>query len=221
MKKYIPNIITLLNLFSGCLALSFVFEGRYGMAVLFVLFAAVLDLLDGMLARALNAYSDIGKELDSLADVLSFGIVPAFMAYFLMIERGDFWGAYASFLIALGAAYRLAKFNVSTEQSTSFLGMPTPANALFWTSLYYFSYSQSEFLHPLYVLFFVCLFTLLMVSNFKMFSFKFSSWTWNNNRIIYLYIITTIISFILFNARGLSLMILLYPLFSWIHFKTK
>ena len=146
MRKQIPNIITLLNLFSGTIAITLAFNGNFLGVVIWVVIAAIFDFFDGMAARALKAYSPLGKELDSLADVVSFGVAPASALFILMKDSFIYPDAlqsishlipYIAFLIPVFAAYRLAKFNIDTRQSHSFIGLPTPANGLFWISYCY------------------------------------------------------------------------------------
>ncbi|HQS50964.1 MAG TPA: CDP-diacylglycerol--serine O-phosphatidyltransferase, partial [Daejeonella sp.] len=135
MKKHIPNSVTCLNLFSGCLGIVFAFQGNLIWASYAIVIAAVFDFFDGMLARLLKAYSDIGKELDSLADMVSFGVLPSVIIYQLFalspqIDFGADWLSFSAFIIAVFSALRLAKFNIDTRQSENFIGLPTPANAL-------------------------------------------------------------------------------------------
>ena len=136
--KYIPNTVTCLNLFSGCIACVMAFEARYELAFIFIILSAVFDFFDGMLARLLNAHSPIGKDLDSLADDISFGAAPAFIIFSLFKEMHypaniEFiapYMPYAAFLIAVFSGLRLAKFNNDTRQTTSFIGLPVPANKI-------------------------------------------------------------------------------------------
>ncbi|MDO5522881.1 MAG: CDP-diacylglycerol--serine O-phosphatidyltransferase [Bacteroidia bacterium] len=181
MKKQIPNIITLMNLFSGCIAIVMAFQGNLAAVFIWVVVAAVFDFFDGLAARALGVSSKIGVELDSLADVVSFGVAPA-AAVFVLLQNFMLFPPfllplkefipYTAFLIPVFSAYRLAKFNIDTRQTTSFLGLPTPANALFWISYVYgVSQIQSEgFLYITLVL--IIGLSLLMVSEIPMFSLK-------------------------------------------------
>ena len=137
IKKYIPNAVTSLNLIAGSMAVIMAYEGNYQATVLLVLLAATFDFLDGFLARLLNSYSSIGKELDSLADMVSFGLVPAITAFSLLRDSPWEWTRYFGLLIAVFSALRLAKFNVDERQTSSFIGLATPANAIFWTGLAY------------------------------------------------------------------------------------
>lgn len=185
MRKHIPNLITLLNLFSGCIALTCAFQGDFTGAVAFILLAALLDFLDGLAARLLKAYSPLGKELDSLADVVSFGVAPA-AALFIMIRDYLYFPhflefvrnviPYLAFLIPLFSAYRLAKFNIDERQSRSFLGLPTPASGLFWISYCYGIHTQAashEWLFYITIIFMLLL-PPLMIANIPMFSLKVS-----------------------------------------------
>ena len=143
ITRHIPNTLTCLNLFSGCIACVMAFEARYEWALAFIIFSAVFDFFDGMMARALDAHSIIGKDLDSLADDVSFGVAPSLIVFSLFKEM-DYSGAmeslagvfpYLAFLLSVFSALRLAKFNNDTRQTSSFVGLPVPANALFWASL--------------------------------------------------------------------------------------
>jgi len=147
MKKHIPNIITLFNLSSGLIALFFVFQKQWMLAASFVLLGILFDFFDGLAARSLNVSSEVGLQLDSLADMITSGVVPAFAMFFMLQDslHIDLMHSFVfdsihllpfiGFLIALGSAYRLAKFNVDTRQTSSFIGLPTPANTLFIMSL--------------------------------------------------------------------------------------
>lgn len=192
MRQQIPNIITLLNLLSGCIAITMAFQGIFEGVVLWVVIAALFDFLDGMAARLLKAYSNIGKELDSLADVVSFGVAPAVTVFILLRDHLTSPAAlngvpqlipYLAFLIPLFSAFRLAKFNLDERQSSSFLGLPTPANALFWISYCYgidrSAPQESTFLYLTLAL--IVILSLLMVSEIPMFSLKIKSWHLKEN----------------------------------------
>ena len=139
ITRNIPNSITCCNLICGCIATSWALSGNYKLALVFIISGAIFDFFDGMSARLLHVSSEIGKELDSLADVVTFGVAPASMVYTLLydmhypagMECWRQWLPYVAFLIAAFSALRLAKFNLDTRQTTSFIGLPTPANALF------------------------------------------------------------------------------------------
>ena len=138
IKKHIPNLITLLNLFSGCIALIFAIKLNFEMAFFFVSLGIFLDFFDGFFARLFKVSSPLGLQLDSLADMVTSGVVPGFVM-FLMLSEGNFstssWLPYLGFIITLGSCYRLANFNIDTRQTDSFIGLPTPANALLILSL--------------------------------------------------------------------------------------
>ena len=143
MKRHIPNVFTSFNLFSGCVATVMAFEGAYLWVVVWVIIAAFFDFCDGFSARTLKAYSPMGKELDSLADMVSFGVAPSVLVFRLLSEKMIYLTAnpmvqeylpYLAFLLAVCSGLRLAKFNVDKRQSESFIGLNTPANALFWVS---------------------------------------------------------------------------------------
>ncbi|MDR0333833.1 MAG: CDP-alcohol phosphatidyltransferase family protein [Dysgonamonadaceae bacterium] len=234
MKKHIPNIITLLNLFSGCIAITMAFQGNFGAVVFWVALAAVFDFLDGMAARVLRAHSTLGKELDSLADVVSFGVAPG-MAMFLLLRdfcyvivySYSFGGAatiiavislfipYLAFLIPVFSAYRLAKFNVDERQTDSFIGLPTPANGLFWVSycLGILPFISNYFVFGITILLIFAL-SILMISEIPMFSLKIKKLTFRGNeRQIILTIL--IIAFIaLWGIIGIAAGILAYILLS-------
>ena len=142
IKKHIPNIITLLNLFCGCIALIFVAHRQFEMAFFFVCLGIFLDFFDGFFARLFKVTSPLGLQLDSLADMVTSGVVPGFVMYQLMLDNSTpvetsymQWFPYLGFIIALGSCFRLANFNIDTRQTDSFIGLPTPANALFILSL--------------------------------------------------------------------------------------
>ena len=186
MKKQIPNILTLLNLFSGCIAITMAFQHNFMAVVIWVAIAALFDFLDGAAARLLNARSPIGKELDSLADLVSFGVAPAAALFMLLrdqlllpgfLEPAALYMPYLAFLIPVFSAYRLAKFNLDERQTTSFLGLPTPANGLFWISYTYGLQKLAVTNENLFYLTtaLILIFSWLMISEIPMFSLKIKS----------------------------------------------
>jgi CDP-diacylglycerol--serine O-phosphatidyltransferase len=221
--KNVPNIITCLNLFAGCLSCIMTLEyGNYIGAFFFIALAALFDFLDGFAARLLKAFSPIGADLDSLADVISFGLAPGLMVFSFLggITPGLAFAAagipYLALLIPIFAALRLAKFNVDTRQTSSFIGLPVPANALFWASLIpviSLIESNAVFLTAL-VCVLIIAFSLLMVSELPMFSLKFNYAEGKENRMPYILISSTIALIILFRLWGISLSILLYIVLS-------
>lgn len=217
--KSIPNIITCLNLFSGCLAVIIVLVyGNYIGALFFITLAAVFDFLDGFAARLLKAFSPIGADLDSLADVVSFGFAPSCVvfAYLQSIAPALPFGeqiAFTAFLITIFAALRLAKFNVDTRQTDSFLGLPVPANGLFWAAFIpaIIPYSQgNEVLFTIVTVVLMLVFSLLMVSEVPMFSFKIKKLNFKDNQLQIILAIATVFLIAFLGILGISLSILTY-----------
>ena len=184
--------------------------------------AAVFDFCDGAAARLLRAYSDMGKELDSLSDNVSFGLAPALMLFSTICEaRGgfSFWALMAGVIVVCGAL-RLAKFNIDTRQTTSFIGLPIPANAIFWIGMV--AWMQAHGCPPMGVLLAITLCeSLLMVSSIRMFSLKFANFGWRENFRRYVIILTAILFVITDGIAGLAWTILLYILISAVGRKEK
>ena len=229
MKKHIPNGITCLNLLSGCIGIVFAFEGKLEYSSYAILIAAVFDFADGFVARALKAYSDIGKELDSLADVISFGLLPAVIIYqlFLQAPQIDSVSQYlnwSAFLIAVFSALRLAKFNIDTRQSENFIGLPTPANGLLIASLPMILAGDNVFISS-YILnpFFLFLFTLgmsaLLVAEIPLMSLKFKSYKISENLLRYALIASALLLILIFNFAAVPIIIFIYFLISIIQFR--
>ena len=223
---FVPNTITCLNLFCGCLSIVCAFSGRLDMAAYFILAAAVFDFFDGFSARWLKAYSETGKQLDSLADMVSFGVAPGSIMYDLLLSsiiKVDLYPfgwlvAFSAYLIAVFSALRLAKFNIDTRQTDSFIGLPTPANALFICSLAFIS-SGNSFLSVLtgnmfFLLAVIVAFSYLLVSELPLFSLKFKSFDWKSNQIRYIFIAFSALILIIFHWAGLALVILFYVILS-------
>lgn len=221
ITRHIPNALTCMNLFSGCIACVMAFHANFEMAMLFIVIGAVFDFFDGLAARLLHAYSNIGKDLDSLADDVSFGVAPALIVFSLFkeINYPDYlsslanWLPYAAFLIAIFSALRLAKFNNDTRQTTSFIGLPVPANALFWASLIAGCKPIASY-HPLLTLALVCLFSWLLVSEIPMFSLKFKNLSWKDNKIAFIFVIISAILLITLKIAGFAAVIVWYILLS-------
>lgn len=222
--RHIPNTVTCLNLFSGCIACVMAFEGNYKLAAAFIILGAIFDFFDGMLARLLHAYSPIGKDLDSLADDISFGIAPALIVFSLFkeVHYPEFligvkdYIPYGAFLIAIFSALRLAKFNIDTRQTSSFIGLPTPANALFWASLTVgcYSFLTSTQFNALYLMILVMLFSGLLVAEIPMFSLKFKNLSWKENKIRFIFLFVCILLLISLNTAGFAACIAWYILLS-------
>ncbi|MGV3509664.1 MAG: CDP-diacylglycerol--serine O-phosphatidyltransferase [Sphingobacteriaceae bacterium] len=229
MKKHIPNAITCLNLLSGCIGLVMAFNDNLIFASYAIVIAAILDFFDGFVARLLKAYSEIGKELDSLADVVSFGVLPSVIVYQLFLEAPQLgmlsnYINYSAFLIAIFSALRLAKFNIDTRQEENFLGLPTPANALLIASLPFIVLGDNLFLRD-YILnaFFLFIFSLgmgiLLVLEIPLMSLKFKSLNFSKNLYRYILIILAIILILIFKFAAVPIVIFLYILLSIIQFR--
>lgn len=237
IKKNIPNILTCFNLLSGCIAVVFAFEGKLHIGAIWVIIAAVFDFLDGFSARLLKAYSNIGKELDSLADMVSFGLVPGVFMYIFISDTVSHYEfqditrqilPLSAFFITVFSALRLAVFNTDSKQSDSFIGLATPANALFICTiplaLHYGS--TDHFLHQAYsqlfahlhsLLLVVLVFSALLVAPFPLFSLKFKTYHWRGNSIRYMFILAAAISVILFGILSPPLIIVFYVMISVFH----
>ncbi len=224
MRRHIPNTITCCNLLSGCVAAMYAFEGMYLFAFVFIIAGAVFDFFDGLTARALKVSSPIGKELDSLADVITFGFAPAAMVFSWLRECADahldmllaFVMPFAAFLLVAFSALRLAKFNVDERQTSSFIGLPTPANALFWGALVLGSH-DTVVAQPygwVAVIVLIGLFSWLLVAEIPMFSLKFKNLTWKSNRIAYTFLLVSLVLLILLGLNGLSAVIGWYIILS-------
>ena len=182
----------------------------YNWAFIFIGIAAVMDFLDGFAARLLHAYSDMGKELDSLCDCVRFGVAPAMLLYSTLAPQGG-WIPWLAILIPVAGALRLAKFNIDTRQTTSFIGLPIPANAIFWIG--YTAYCHAGFSNltlPFIVVPVVILESWLMLSPLKLFSLKFHTWGWKGNGFRWLLIATAIASVVIFGVPGLMWLIIAY-----------
>ncbi len=225
MKKQIPNIITLLNLFSGCIAIVMAFQGNFPAVVIWVILAATFDFFDGWAARLLGVSSKIGVELDSLADIVSFGVAPASAAFMLLrdftlfplfLSQPEPVIPYLAFLIPVFSAYRLAKFNIDDRQTTSFLGLPTPANGLFWVSYAYGTHPAAAvngFYFYLTVAFIPVL-SILMISEIPMFSLKIKNLKIRGNERQLLLVAVMVAFVLLWGITGIAWGILAYIVIS-------
>ena len=236
IKQHIPNTITILNLFSGLISLTLAFKGDFVYASIFIFIAAVFDFLDGNAARILNAHSELGKQLDSLADMVSFGVAPGIMVFQMisvhcdgscnMFERMHIT-PYFAMLIPVCSALRLAKFNIDLRQEVNFIGIPTPANAIFFASIplvlfvqpNIFSLVHLDFMVPFFsntriLTILAVFFSYLLISDFKIFSMKFKNFAWKGNELRYVLLISSIILFILFFLSAIPIIIVLYILMS-------
>lgn len=212
MTKHIPNFLTCCNLICGCLGVVFVLEGRLFPAAYFVWIAGAFDFLDGFAARILKVSSPIGKELDSLADMVSFGLLPSIVVYKMMVlANAPEYGQYLAFSIAVFSALRLAIFNVDTRQSDSFRGLPTPANAFMITVLPLLTGAVATFLESYYVLAIITLLSsYLMVSGIELFALKFKNFSWADNKIRFTFLLLSVLLLAILQLTAIPLIILLY-----------
>ena len=211
MRNHIPNFITCLNLLSGCLGITFMFEGHSDWAVFAMLIAAVFDFFDGFVARLLKVSSSIGKDLDSLADMVSFGLLPSIILYNLMLNSTNHnLLPYLAFSIAIFSALRLAKFNSDTTQTSSFSGLPTPASALFIAALPFINVPGGS---PTYIIIAFVL-SFLMVSNIRLFALKFNNYSWGDNKTRFIFLIISVLLLVFIKWYSLPAIILIYVLLS-------
>ncbi|RUA33939.1 MAG: CDP-diacylglycerol--serine O-phosphatidyltransferase [Bacteroidetes bacterium] len=220
IKKNIPNFITAANLFTGAVGVYFASQFQFEWVAFCIVLAAVFDFLDGMLARLLKVHSEIGKQLDSLADMVTFGFLPSYVLFqFLQMNDAGVW-SFAAFLVAVFSAIRLAKFNIDTRQSEEFIGLPTPANALFIGFMFYLGDLQMlEFLFEIPALITISVvFSLLLVAELPMIALKFKSFNVKENIFRYLTILMAVILISIFQFSAIPVVILLYILLSMIKF---
>lgn len=236
MKKHIPNLITLLNVFCGCIAMLFAVHGRFEMAALFVFLGIVFDFFDGLAARLLNVKSALGLQLDSLADMVTSGVVPGVVLYKLLemslsngwetngflaaeLEISSLWPL-LGFVVTLASGYRLAKFNVDENQTDSFIGLPTPANALLILSLpLILMYHNNELLNaiilnPWFLMGLTFLSAFLLNAKLPLFALKFKNWSFKGNEIRYIFVFLSIILLTTMKYLAVPAIIVLYILLS-------
>lgn len=228
---FVPNSITSLNVLSGSLSVVFAFEGNIILAGILILIAAIFDFFDGLSARLLNAYSDMGKELDSLADMISFGLAPAVIAHVLIRQQlPDFTLTEAPFLqlfivffpfiITIFSALRLAKFNVDTRQTESFIGLATPANAMVWASFPFILhfYGDSFFAelvtNQIFILVLSLIMSLLLVAKLPMFSLKFKNLKLAGNQSRFIFLAGCLAFIVFFKVASIPIIILWYIVLS-------
>lgn len=222
--RNIPNSITCCNLISGCIATYNAFLGDIRMALLWIIVGAVFDFFDGMSARLLKVSSPIGKELDSLADDITFGFAPSAIIFYelsimeypselLMLKP---YLPYFAFVMAAYSALRLAKFNLDERQSLGFIGLPTPANALFWGALFVGAQNFMEstaYMLPV-VLLMICVSCWLLIAEVPMFALKFKQWGWKGNEVKYIFLITCLPLLMIFGITAFSVIIAWYVVLS-------
>ncbi|MBT8183449.1 MAG: CDP-alcohol phosphatidyltransferase family protein [Eudoraea sp.] len=242
MKQHLPNAITLLNVLSGCVATVFAVLNQLEIAALFVFIGILFDFLDGLLARWLKVHSELGVQLDSLADMITSGLVPGIVMFqlFSMSQTGGwnisdasgltsamsqsgFWVSllpFSGFLITMASAYRLAKFNTDENQATSFIGLPTPANALLILSLpLILLYHQNDFLNsvilnPWFLIGLTVMSSFLLNSKIELFALKFKNWSFKDNSLRYIFIIVSLVLLMTLKFLAVPAIIIFYVLSS-------
>jgi len=219
LLRHLPNIITLSNLLLGCIGIIFAGWGDLINAARCIYIAAVLDFFDGFAARALKASSPIGKDLDSLSDVVSFGVLPGILLYQLSASVPGFIGLeFIVLILPLLSALRLARFNHDTRQSDKFIGVPTPASAILVASLLIWLFSSPDSIMPQlnksWVAAFAVALALLLNAPFELFALKFKQFGWQENKGVYVFLIFSLILIISLSYLGLAFVILTYILVS-------
>jgi len=238
LKKHIPNFVTVLNVLCGSIAVLFAVNGHMTATAFFVILGIFFDFFDGLLARKLKVQSELGLQLDSLADMITSGLVPRIVMFhllsltvdnFSLVEHSDYlteffsdieWLPFFGLLITLASAYRLATFNISTNQSDSFIGLPTPANTLLIISFPLIMEHQNNdmmntiILNPWFLIGVTLLSSFLLNSKIKLIALKFKNWSFKDNAARYLLIILALILLIIFKFAGIPLIIILYILMS-------
>ena len=220
MSKHIPNLLTISNLICGCIALYLTFQGELVFTAYFIGLAAIFDFMDGAAARLLNVSNPIGKELDSLADMVSFGLVPGSVVFHLLEESPLSQYSFMALVIPIFSAYRLAKFNVDENQNENFIGLPTPANCLVFVSIPLITTFNAEstiaylFEIPEILLIITILMSLALVSRINMFSLKFKNFKLQDNKFRFFIITMSIILLTWLEFSAIPIIILLYILMS-------
>ena len=241
-KRHIPNIVTLLNLFSGCIGVIFAVHGNFVVAAIFVFLGIFFDFFDGLLARKLNVQSPLGIQLDSLADLVTSGVVPGIIMFKLISitvdapnysTYSDSWNSIfhwqgfklsvlplIGLLIPLASAYRLARFNLDEDQQTYFKGLPVPANTLLILSLpLILEYQNSDVMNSIIInKWFLIALTLLscylLNSKIKLFALKFKDWSFKNNAVRYIFLIVSIVALVILQFAAIPIIVLLYIILS-------
>lgn len=215
IKSHIPNTLTLLNLFSGVMGIIWVLDGQLFYGAYFVLIAAGFDFFDGFVARLLKVQSEIGKELDSLADVVSFGVLPGIILFVMVRDQSELsWLPYLTLIVPMLSAYRLAKFNLDSRQSDRFIGLPTPANALFISALPHLA-MEMEFIggflaSPWVIVGIAWVFAILLISELPLIALKFKNFKIGDNKMRFALIGIGLVSFSWMQLAGIPLLILAY-----------
>jgi CDP-diacylglycerol--serine O-phosphatidyltransferase len=230
IQKHIPNVLTLLNLFCGCIAIVFIAEYRFGIAFFFVCLGIFFDFFDGFLARKWGVAGPLGVQLDSLADMVTSGLAPGYVMYHMLSFNGGFMKdvndlsffqfSFLGFIITLGACYRLANFNIDTRQSDSFIGLPTPANALFIMSLPLvlqdnpFTEWASFIYNPWVLLVITLLSAYVMNAEIPLFSLKIKDFSFQKYKLQIGFLVASLVLLIFLQFTAVPLIILMYVLLS-------
>ncbi|WP_316765441.1 CDP-diacylglycerol--serine O-phosphatidyltransferase [Pedobacter frigiditerrae] len=224
MKKHIPNAITCANLFSGCIGVVYAFKGDLEVAAYFVLLSGIFDFFDGMVARLLNVKSAIGKELDSLADMVSFGFLPG-VVMFQLLKLSDYsseYLPYLGFVITVFSALRLAKFNIDERQTQDFIGLNTPMNTLFIVSLPFIAKDYPEIIgSSITLIAIIAITSYLLVSEIKIFSFKLGDTSWAKNKFKFVFLIASLILIGFLKFVAIPFILVLYISLSILHFRSE
>ncbi len=228
LVKQIPNLLTGLNLLSGCIGITFAFSGNLHLASICILISALLDFFDGFAAKLLNAQSLFGKEFDSLADIISFGVLPASVIFLYMSDafcrecpNSPEWLSYSAYFIALFSALRLAKFNIDRKQKNYFIGLPTPANGIVISSIplileygivNHYLYNTADFLVNSFpaLLVFTIISSALLVLPLRMISMKFKSYKLKTNRLKYVLLLFTLLALIIYGIMAIPVIVIFY-----------
>lgn len=224
IKAQIPNLFTMLNLFSGCVALVMVANDKFELAFYFVCLGIFFDFFDGFFARKFGVAGPLGVQLDSLADMVTSGVVPGFVMFKLMQDSAAFGAEsyipYLGFIITLGACYRLAKFNIDERQSDSFIGLPTPANALFFTSLpiinaSFFDDNFNGIIYNNWVMIGLCfLSAYIMNAEIPLFSLKIKDFSFAKYKLQIFFLAVSVLMLIFLHILAVPLIIIMYVLLS-------
>ncbi|MFC3199255.1 CDP-diacylglycerol--serine O-phosphatidyltransferase [Parapedobacter deserti] len=222
MKRHIPNFITCLNLLSGCIGTVSALAGQFEFVAFCIVASGIFDFFDGMVARALHVKSPIGKELDSLADVVSFGVLPGAVLYKMLLVAlpASAYLPYLGFAVTLFSALRLARFNVDARQSTDFIGLNTPMNAFYVMSLPFLGEAYGHIVyHPAFLVGNIVVTSLLLVSNIRLFSLKLDAWSWQRNKWKFVLVMLSAVLVIAVGFAAIPAVLVLYFLLSYIHFR--
>lgn len=222
----VPNIITLGNLLCGCLSIvATLVVGDFRLALIFIIASAVCDFFDGFTARLLKQYSDIGVQLDSLADMVSFGVAPSAMMFAFALDAPTLFElndvvahiiVYVPFIMAAFSALRLAKFNIDDSQHETFEGLPTPANALFCASFVYAALYSGKAVEVEWIALISVVMAALLVSPIRMFSFKLKSFGWSKNKSLYIFLALSLVALLTLGVYSVPTIIVLYIVISTI-----